>query len=324
MTQTTPDTRLMSPTAWGALSIVYVVWGSTYLGIRIAIETMPPLLSGAVRFLVAAALLAGYLVVRRGPGAIKAGPRELGSAALVGILLLTGGNGMVSVAEQHLTSGLAALLVASVPLWLVVLRSVSGDRPPVRTLAGVGIGFAGVALLSLLGHGGSGSAEGVVIILLASLSWAVGSFLSARLPMPGNNLTASVYEMAAGGVTLLALSAVQGEHVDVTQISGRSWTALAYLIVFGSLVAFTAYSWLLKNAPISLVGTYAYVNPAVAVFLGALVLSEPVTWTVVVGGAVIIAGVGIVVSTERKSQPGNTAVPTEQEPAAGRRQASPR
>jgi len=324
MAQTTPDTRLMSPTAWGALSIVYVVWGSTYLGIRITIETMPPLLSGAVRFLVAAALLAGYLVVRRGPGAIKAGPRELGSAALVGILLLTGGNGMVSVAEQHLTSGLAALLVASVPLWLVVLRSLSGDRPPVRTLAGVGIGFAGVALLSLLGHGGSGSAEGVVIILLASLSWAVGSFLSARLPMPGNNLTASVYEMAAGGVTLLALSAVQGEHVDVTQISGRSWTALAYLIVFGSLVAFTAYSWLLKNAPISLVGTYAYVNPAVAVFLGALVLSEPVTWTVVVGGAVIIAGVGIVVSTERKSQPGNAAVPTEQEPAAGRRQASPR
>jgi drug/metabolite transporter (DMT)-like permease len=303
MTQSTPDTRPMSPAAWGALAIVYVVWGSTYLGIRIAIETMPPLLSGAVRFLVAALLLAGFLAVRQGAGVLRASPSRVASAALVGILLLTGGNGMVSVAEEHLASGLAALLVASVPLWLVVLRTMSGDRPPAATLAGVGIGFAGVALLSLLGHGGSGSVEGMVIILLASMSWAVGSFLSGRLPLPGHSLTTSVYEMAAGGLTLLVLAAARGEHVDVSQISARSWIALAYLIVFGSLVAFTAYSWLLGNAPISLVGTYAYVNPAVAVFLGALVLDEPVTWTVVLGGAVIIAGVGIVVSTERRGRP---------------------
>src|SRR6266567_1770517 len=146
MATSTPDTRPMNPAAWGALAIVYVVWGSTYLGIRITIETMPPLMSGAIRFLVAALLLAGYLAVRHGPGVLRTSPRRLGSAVLVGVLLLTGGNGMVSVAEQHLTSGLAALLVASVPLWLVVLRTLTGDRPPVATLAGVATGFAGVAL----------------------------------------------------------------------------------------------------------------------------------------------------------------------------------
>lgn len=293
----------MSPLAWGALGIVYVVWGSTYLGIGIVIETIPPLLGGALRFLIAAVLLAGFVAVRQGPSALKAPARSLGSAALVGLLLLTGGNGMVALAEQHISTGLTALLVAAVPLWLVVFRAASGDRPPVRTLLGVATGFAGVALLSLLNHGGSGSALGIAIILAASLSWSVGSFLSGRLPMPKNALVTSVYEMAAGGVALSVLGLARGEHFDVAQVSGRSWLALAYLVVFGSLVAFTSYSWLLGHAPISLVGTYAYVNPAVAVVLGALILNEHVTGTVLLGGIVIITGVGIVVSTERRTKP---------------------
>jgi drug/metabolite transporter (DMT)-like permease len=292
----------MSPVAWSALAIVYVVWGSTYLGIGIVIETIPPLLGGAIRFLIAAALLATFLTVRHGPGVLRVPRRRLGSAALVGILLLTGGNGMVAIAEQHISTGLAALLVASVPLWLVIFRVATGDRPPAATLIGVITGFAGVALLSLLHHGGSGSALGIAIILVASLSWALGSFLSGRLPMPTNSLTTSVYEMAAGGLALLAVAFTRGETMDLGQVSGRSWLALGYLVVFGSLVAFTAYSWLLGNAPISLVGTYAYVNPAVAVLLGALVLSETVTWPMLLGGVIIIAGVGIVVSTERRAQ----------------------
>jgi drug/metabolite transporter (DMT)-like permease len=283
--------------------VVYVVWGSTYLGIGIVIETIPPLFGGAIRFLAAAALLATYVAVRHGPKALVVPRRRLGSAALIGVLLLTAGNGMVALAEQYISTGLAALLVASVPLWLVIFRLSTGDRPPPTTLIGVITGFAGVSLLSLLHHGGSGSALGITIILAASLSWALGSFLSGRLPLPANSLTTSVYEMAAGGLALLVVAFVRGEPMDPGQFSGRSWLALAYLIVFGSLVAFTAYSWLLGNAPISLVGTYAYVNPAVAVLLGALILNESVTWPMLIGGLIIIAGVGVVVSTERRNRP---------------------
>ncbi|MBC6466844.1 EamA family transporter [Actinomadura alba] len=305
----------MSSVAWAALIVVYIVWGSTYLGIGIVIETIPPLLGGAIRFIAAAVLLGIALMIRYGPGVLRVSPRRLGSAALVGLLLLTFGNGMVSIAEQHISTGMAALLVSSVPLWLVIFRAGSGDRPPVKTVAGVVIGFTGVALLSLLREGGSGSVVGVVIILVAALSWSIGSFLSSRLPMPGNTFVASVYEMAAGGLALTVLSATRGESFDLGQVSTRSWVALAYLITFGSLLAFTSYVWLLDNAPISLVGTYAYVNPAVAVLLGAIVLSEQVTWPILAGGAVIIAGVGMVVSTERRAKrPAPVAAP-EPEPA---------
>src|ERR1700754_1075147 len=175
MATSTPDTRTMTSTAWAALVVVYIVWGSTYLGIGIVIETIPPLLGAAVRFVLAAALLAIVLAVRYGPGVLRVSPRGLGSAALVGLLLLTGGNGMVSVAEQHISTGMAALLVSSVPLWLVVFRRLSGDRPPFTTVAGVVVGFVGVGLLSLLGDSGAGSVVGVVVILLASLSWSIGS-----------------------------------------------------------------------------------------------------------------------------------------------------
>jgi drug/metabolite transporter (DMT)-like permease len=311
----------MSSVGWAALIVVYIVWGSTYLGIGIVVETIPPLLGGAMRFFAAAVLLGIALMIRYGPGVLRVPPRRLGSAALVGVLLLTTGNGMVSVAEQHISTGMAALLVSSVPLWLVIFRRLSGDRPPLTTVAGVITGFTGVALLSVLRDGGSGSVVGVVIILLAALSWSIGSFLSGRLPMPANTFVASVYEMAAGGLALLVLSAVRGESYDLGQVSTRSWLALAYLVTFGSLLAFTSYVWLLDNAPISLVATYAYVNPAVAVLLGALVLSEQVTWPILLGGAVIIAGVGLVVSTERRAKiPAVVAAepaPVAKVPAAG-------
>jgi drug/metabolite transporter (DMT)-like permease len=298
----------MTALAWAALIVVYIVWGSTYLGIGIVIETIPPLLGGAVRFLVAAALLAGALSIRHGPGVLRVPPRRLGSAALIGLLLLTGGNGMVAIAEQHISTGLTALLISSVPLWLVLFRRLSGDRPPFATIAGVATGFLGVAVLSLLRGGGAGSTLGIVVVLLASLSWSIGSFLSGRLPLPGNSFVTSVYEMTAGGLALLVIGAARGESLDFAQVSVRSWIALAYLVTFGSLLAFTSYSWLLGNAPISLVGTYAYVNPAVAVLLGALVLGEHVTWPTLLGGAIIIVGVGLVVSTERRSkQPEVTA-----------------
>jgi drug/metabolite transporter (DMT)-like permease len=300
-TSTSDDAR--SPYVWIALPIVYVLWGSTYLGIHFVVQTMPPLISGGVRFLCAAVVLGVVLVIRSGPGVLRVPWPRLGIAAVVGLLLLTGGNGMVSVAELHISTGLAALLVASVPLWLVLFRWLTGDRPAAATLAGVLVGFGGLALLTLTKGGGSGNAFGVAVILFAALSWSIGSFLSSRLPMPENPFTASVYEMAAGGLALLALGLANGETFDVDKISRTSWLALAYLIVFGSLVAFTSYVWLLGNAPISLVGTYAYVNPTVAVLLGVVFAGETASWTILLGGLIIIAGVGMVVSTERRRRP---------------------
>ncbi|WP_433249276.1 EamA family transporter [Streptosporangium sp. CA-135522] len=301
MGQNTADSR-KSLLIWGALAIVYVVWGSTYLAIRIVIETIPPLFSGAMRFTTAALILGAAVFLLRGRQAFRMGWRELGGAALVGLLLLNAGNGLVAVAEQHISSGLAALLVASVPLWLVILRIVARDRPQLLTLAGVLIGFGGVAVLSLTGGGSASDGTGITIILLASMSWSVGSFLSARIPMPADPFAASAIEMAAGGIGMVLTGTVMGEHLDLGAISGRSWAGLAYLIVMGSLVAFTAYVWLLGNAPISLVSTYAYVNPVVAVALGALVLSEPVTSSMLAAGLVIVIGVALVVSTERRKK----------------------
>ncbi|MFF0310978.1 EamA family transporter [Streptosporangium sp. NPDC004379] len=298
---------------WGALAIVYVVWGSTYLGIRFAIETIPPLSSGAMRFLLASPILALAVLALRGRRAFRMTAKEAGGAALVGLLLLNGGNGMVAVAEQHISSGLAALLVASVPLWLVVLRLVARDRPRALTLAGVLLGFAGVAGLSLTGGGGHSDGTGIAVILLASLSWSIGSFLSARIPMPADPFAASAVEMAAGGTGLVLTALAVGERVDFGAVSGTSWAGLAYLVAMGSLVGFTAYVWLLGNAPISLVSTYAYVNPAVAVALGAIIVGEVVTVPMLVAGLVIVLGVALVVSTERR---GRTPAAVEEEPAA--------
>ncbi|TDE58589.1 EamA family transporter [Nonomuraea mesophila] len=300
MDHNAPDSR--SPLiVWGALAIVYVVWGSTYLGIGIVVESIPPLLGASMRFLAAAVLLGGFLLMKSGRRAFTMTRRQLLSASLVGVLLLTLGNGMLSVAEQYISTGLAALLVASVPLWLVAFRFVVRDRPRAATMAGVLVGLGGVAALSLTGHEGA-AATGIAVVLLASLLWAVGAFLSGRVTMPADSFATSTIEMLAGGLGLAVLGAATGERLDPTTITGRSWIALAYLILVGSLIGFTAFSWLLGNAPISLVSTYAYVNPAVAVVLGALVLSEPITPRILVGGAIILVGVALVISTERRSK----------------------
>ncbi|PWR07629.1 EamA family transporter [Micromonospora acroterricola] len=290
--------------------VVYVLWGSTYLAIRITVETLPALTSAALRFAVAGLVLAAVLRLRRGPGALRVDRRQLGSAALIGVLLLAGGNGLVVLAESGppgvaVPSGIAALLVATVPLLVVLLRSANGDRPPLWTFAGVSLGFAGLVLLVLP----AGSADavplvGALTVVAAATSWSVGSFLSGRIRMPADPFVATVYEMVAGALVLAVVAAGRGELRDFhpAEVSTRSWLALGYLMVAGSLVAFTAYVWLLHNAPISLVSTYAYVNPAVAVALGALLVAEPITPQVVLGGAVIVAGVALVVSTERPSR----------------------
>ncbi|MER6096960.1 EamA family transporter [Streptomyces sp. NPDC001728] len=294
--------RRITGAVWAALGIVYVVWGSTYLGIRIAVETMPPFLSAGARFVTAGLLLAGIIAWRQGPAALKVTRRQLASAALVGLLLILGGNGLVVLAETSIPSGLAALLISVVPAWVVVLKATTGQRPSAGGLAGVLLGLAGLAVLTLPGLSGEVKVGGVLLVVVATFLWSFGSFSSARLPMPANPFTASAYEMVAGGLGGLAVGLVRGEQhgLDLTAVSGRSWVALGYLIVFGSLIAFTAYAWLLQAAPLSLVATYAYVNPVVAVALGALVLNEALTWSIVLGGAIVVGGVVLIVSTERR------------------------
>ncbi|WP_082119831.1 EamA family transporter [Saccharothrix sp. ST-888] len=292
----------ISGAAWAALAIVYVVWGSTYLAIRIAVETMPPFLSATARFVTAGLLLAALLVWRQGPSALRVTPRRLGSAALVGVLLLLGGNGLVVLAEQSgVPSGLAALLVAAVPLWVVLLRRASGQRTSAVTVAGVLVGLAGLAVLTVPGLSGEVKLTGLLVVITATLMWSTGSFLAGRLPMPRNPLAASVYEMLAGGLACLPVAAAKGElhDLDLSAVSTHSWLALGYLIVFGSLVAFSAYAWLLQSAPLPLVATYAYVNPVVAVFLGWLVLAEPLSLPIALGGAIVVGGVFLVVRSER-------------------------
>jgi drug/metabolite transporter (DMT)-like permease len=285
------------------MATVYVVWGSTYLAIRVVIETMPPMLSAGVRFLVAAGIVGMILIGRSGLKVLRVELHQAAAAALVGILLLVGGNGGVVLGERTVASGIAALLVAMVPLWVVVLRALTGDRPRSRTVLGVLVGFAGLTILVVpSGDAGTTTVGGILLIIGASLSWSIGSLLAGRAAMPANPFATTFYEMLAGGsvLVLIGLAASEAKDVDLGTISGRSWLALAYLVVMGSVVAFSAYVWLLHNAPISLVATYAYVNPVIAVLLGALILNEPITAAVVAGGAVIVLGVVLVVSKERQ------------------------
>ena len=284
-----------------ALGTIYVIWGSTYLAIRIMVETMPPLLGAGVRFAVAGAVFWAVLRLRGGSERVRVTARQAGFALLAGSLLCFGGNGLVTVAEQEVPSGLAALIIGAVPLWVVTLRRLDGDRVPRATLAGVALGFAGLAVLVLPGdRPGDAPLWGVLMIVAASISWAAGSYYSKRMDLPADALVSTAFQMLLGGAAMVLTGLVVGEagDVDLADFSTRSLAAFAYLIAFGSLLAFTAYTWLLQNAPISTVATYAYVNPVIAVVLGALVLSEEITPTVIVGTVAIVLSVAAVVRRE--------------------------
>jgi drug/metabolite transporter (DMT)-like permease len=295
--------RTLPQLTWLALITVYIAWGSTYVAIRVMDETVPPLIGGGIRFVCAG--LAMYAFISwRARGAPRVSGREFASVALIGTLLLVGGNGLVTVAERHVPAGLTSLVISSVPLWLLLLRWLGRERPARATLAGVGVGFVGVALLVLRGGPGQGvSVPHLLIVVGAAASWAIGSWASARLPMPRDVSTSTAIEMLAGGVVLCLLGPLVGEHWSLltAHASFKSLAAIAYLAVIGSLVAFTAYVWLLQHAPISRVATYAYVNPVVAVVLGAILLSERITLTTVIGGAVILASVAVVIRAEPQS-----------------------
>ena len=303
--------RGSSVDVWLALGIVYVVWGSTYLAIAIAVQTLPPLLYSGVRFALAGLILAGWLALRGVD--LRISRRELGGAAAVGILMLAGGNGLVSLAERTVPSGVAALIVASIPLWIVVYRMIAGERMGRDLLSGVLLGLVGVAVLVVPG-GLNGTVDpiGALMLFGATLSWALGTFLSPRLETPRNALVSTAYQMLAGCVVLTVAAPGKGEvaQLNPATFSARSLIAFAYLVVFGSLVAYSAYTWLLQNTSVSLVSTYAFVNPVVAVVLGALILAEPITPTIVVGAAIIVVAVAFIVFRQNAARRAERLAPT--------------
>ena len=274
---------------WAALLVIYVVWGSTYLAIKVVVDTMPPLLSAGSRFLVAAGILAAILAARR--TSLKIGARELAASAAAGALLLTLGNGMVHVAETRIDSSVAAMIVGTVPLLIVGMRIVAGDSPARATRLSALAGLAGLGLVVAPGLGAGSTALGLAVMIAATVSWALGSFLSGRLGLPADPVVAAVYEMAAGGLFLVLGALALGEpgQLDGSSFTATSISAWLYLVVAGSLVGFSAYAWLLRVAPISLVVTHQYVNPLVAIALGMLLLGErPSPWTL--AGALVVVG----------------------------------
>lgn len=290
---------------WAALGSVYLIWGSTYLAIRVMVETVPPLLGAGARFLVAGGAMVAVLALRGGTARVGLTRAEAAGAALVGTLLAAGGNGLVTLGEQDVPSALAALVVASTPLWIVVYRALLRDRPAAATLAGVATGFVGVALLLLPGNRPEGVALGpTLLIVLAAMSWAAGSLVSQRVRMPRDPLVSTGWQMLFGGLVLAAAAVPAGElsGLDLATFSADSVWALVYLVAIGSWVGYSAYTWLLQNAPISQVATYAYVNPMVAVVLGWAILDEEIPPMMLVASAVIVVAVATIVRQESRTR----------------------
>jgi drug/metabolite transporter (DMT)-like permease len=275
---------------WTALWAVYIIWGSTYLFIAIAVETIPPLAGVSTRF-VAAGLILAVIVVRRG-GTMRLSRRELGSCVLIGCLL-PGANGVLFFAEQKVPIGLASLLIASIPLLVVLLRLWGRERLKPGTLPGVAVGFVGVAIL--LRPGGGASTTGVLLCMLSAVMWSVGTVLSPRLRMPRDAFAATAWEMLAGGLLMLPWGIADAGGSTPSLASVLSWL---YLVTIGSVVGYTAYTWLLANAPLSTVSTYAYVNPIVAILLGVLFRGEHLTWQIAIGAGIVVVSVAFVVRHE--------------------------
>ena len=308
-----------------AFAAIYVIWGSTYLAIAIAIQTAPPFLMAGVRFLVAGLLLYAWMRARGEPRPTLPHWR---SAAIVGGLLLLGGNGAVVWAEQRVPSGIAALLVATLPVWLVLLdwARPKGVRPSGLVFGGLALGLVGVGVLvgpATLAGGARIDVIGALVLMVGSICWAVGSLYSRQAPLPKSSALGMAIQMLAGGGLLVLAGTLAGEwgELDVGAISAASAGAILYLIVFGSLIGFTAYMWLLRVVPPARVATYAYVNPVVAVLLGWLVLAEPISARTMIAAAIIVGAVALIVSARSDgARQRGVSAPPRPAPQGARRQ----
>jgi drug/metabolite transporter (DMT)-like permease len=294
---------------WAALLVVYFVWGSTYFGIKVVVDTMPPLIAAGTRFLAAAGLL-GAILALRGTD-LRVTRRELTASAIAGGLLLGLGVGLVHVAETRIDSSVAAMIAGTVPLQIIAMRLASGENPARATRLSTLAGLVGLVLVVAPGLGAGSTALGLAVMVSASIFWSTGSFFSRRLALPSDPFVATVYEMAAGGVLLTVGALAFGEWGELggDAFALDSVLAWAYLVVMGSLVGFTAYAWLLRVAPISLVVTHQYVNPLVAIALGMLLLGErPSPWTLA-GALLVVGAVYVAVRAESPTARAATAAP---------------
>ena len=308
-TTPTTDVRGVSRASTAAIAppliSLWIIWGSTYLGIAVLVQTLPGLLANGLRFLIATAILGIGLVLFKGPRVLVITGSQFKGAAIMGVALLGVGIGTVSMAERFVPSGIAALLVSVMPLWIIIFRVRAGDRPSRLTIAGVAVGMGG--LIAMLLPGGTTAVAGTdsdvvrwsLAIMVSSFIWAYFSWRSTSFDLPADPLATTFYEMLVAGVFLSLVGLVLGERIDASQVSTDSWIALGYLVI-ASLIAYTAYVWLLNNAPMSLVATYAYINPVVAVFLGWLIAGEPITRDVLIGLTIVVGGVVLVVTGERR------------------------
>jgi len=300
---------------WVGMLVLYLVWGSTYLGISIAVDSIPPFVMAATRFLLAGTILLTWSVARDGRSFVVPTRREVRDSAIVGALLLGGGMGFVAFAEQTVPSGIAALLIATMPIWVAVFGGIFlGERLPRLAVVGVVVGFVGVAVLaapSIVGGVGALDPVGLLFCLLSPLAWAAGSlFASHRAVLPRRPLVATGLQMFLGGTVLAVIAIGTGESArfDIGAVTRDSFIAFLYLTVVGSLLAFTVFGWMLRVAPLPLVTTYAYVNPVVAVILGAIILGENIEPRTVVAGTIIVAAVALIV-TARGRMAAPRAVP---------------
>lgn len=293
---------------WISLWTVYIIWGSTYFAIAYVIETMPPLLGMGIRFFIAGVLLSLLIMINSGWKEFRIPAVEIRTSAVMGFVLLGFGLGNVALAEEHVPSGIVALIIAALPLWIAIFRTIDGQRPTALSWIGLITGFLGVALLLKPGSVQSVNGEDsttvlffMFMVLLGNIGWALGTYLAPRYPLPKNALVFTAIEMLAGGVSLTIAGLVKGESLgDFLDASNWSWIWFWYLVIFGSIIAYSAYLWLVSNAPVGLTATYAYVNPIIAVTLGAVFLDEVITVNYAVGGSIIVLGVLIVVTSESK------------------------
>ena len=304
MSVMTPAKVTAGPLLWFNLIIVWIVWGSTYIGILFATESIPPFFAMGTRFIAAFLIMVVLTGVTRGWDALRVTRKEFASASFMGVALLGVGLGTVGLAQDYVPTGVMALIIAATPLTIVLWRIGTGDRPARLTLVGVVIGLLGIGWMLL--PGGTRPVSGTdadvvfwsIMILISSTIWATTSFFSARLPKPKDSFTLTTYELLSGGLALLIVSLLVGEEIDFGSITARSWGGWIFLVLAGSVLAFSSFTWLINNAPISLASTYAYVNPAVAVILGVLLYAEVITSDVVIGLTVVLGGVILVVTGE--------------------------
>jgi drug/metabolite transporter (DMT)-like permease len=291
--ETSPHQRTLAYIAW---IVVCIVWGTTYLAIRVALESVPVALVGGLRFTAAGLIMIAALRLTRQP---LPSPRAWGAIALSGFLLLVVGNGAVVWAEQYVASGLAAVIVAMVPFWNVVVEAVrpAGERPTARTMFGLAVGFAGIVVLVwpelFTETSGGWFVAGVIALQLACAGWAVGTSFTKRNVVSPSPAATSAMQMLAAGLMFLMIATLRGEWAQLA-FTARSASAILYLVVFGSIVAFSAYVYALKHLPIATVSLYSYVNPLIAVVLGTVLLSEPFSSRTLVASALVFAGIAIV------------------------------